>query len=319
VAAGAVDLGPRRAVHVLPALASRESDAIDLRPLFDALRPEVVHVHTVVNPLALQAAAAFGRAVITVQDHRYFCPGRGKWTLAGHVCTEAMSPATCAPCFEDPGYGAGIVTLTAARLDALRRFTSVTVLSHYMRGELLAAGLQPDRVHVIRPLVPALPAAVAAGPACVTFVGRLTEGKGVKDAVLAWRTSGVPLPLVMAGTGPLRAWAEAEGATVLGWLSRPALAGVYARSAALLLPSRWQEPYGIAGVEAASMGVPVVAWRSGGIAEWHAGDDLLVGWGDVDGLAAALARAIGRRVPSAPLPEPGPLLDELDAVYATLP
>jgi glycosyltransferase involved in cell wall biosynthesis len=61
------------------------------------------------------------------------------------------------------------------------------------------------------------------------------------------------------------------------------------------MPSRWQEPYGIAGIEALSFGVPVVAWESGGVGEWHPGPGL-VRWGDVSGLAGALSRAVERRL-----------------------
>jgi glycosyltransferase involved in cell wall biosynthesis len=59
------------------------------------------------------------------------------------------------------------------------------------------------------------------------------------------------------------------------------------------MPSRWQEPFGIVGLEALSFGVPVVAWESGGVREWHPGPGL-VEWGDVDGLARALAEAVTR-------------------------
>ena len=51
---------------------------------------------------------ALGRpagAVITVQDHRYFCPGRGKWTLARRVAAASRCPWTPArTCFEDEAY-----------------------------------------------------------------------------------------------------------------------------------------------------------------------------------------------------------------------
>jgi glycosyltransferase involved in cell wall biosynthesis len=80
------------------------------------------------------------------------------------------------------------------------------------------------------------------------------------------------------------------------------------------MPPRWQEPFGIAGLEALALGVPVVAWRSGGIAEWHPGP--LVEWGDVAGLAAALRAAVGapRAQPPAGF-EPGALLARLARVY----
>ena len=129
------------------------------------------------------------------------------------------------------------------------------------------------------------------------FAGRLSEAKGVRDAVAAWRLAGLALPLVFAGTGPLRAMLEAEGFQVLGWVPHPELADVYRRARVLLMPSRWQEPFGIAGLEAASLGIPVVAYRSGGIPEWHAGQGL-VEWGDVPALTLALREEACRRVPA---------------------
>jgi glycosyltransferase involved in cell wall biosynthesis len=154
----------------------------------------------------------------------------------------------------------------------------------------------------------------------VLFVGRLVEAKGARHAVEAWRRSGVDLPLVIAGTGPLRGElaARAErtpGLEVLGWVERDRLSALYRRARALLLPSRWQEPFGITGIEALRFGVPVVAWDSGGVGEWHPGPGL-VRWGDVEGLARALAEAVSRRVNSPPLFERDEAIGRLLAIYA---
>ena len=35
------------------------------------------------------------------------------------------------------------------------------------------------------------------------------------------------------------------------------------------MPSRWQEPFGIVGLEALTLGTAVAAWDSGGVREWH--------------------------------------------------
>jgi glycosyltransferase involved in cell wall biosynthesis len=272
-----------------------------------------VHLHTVVNPCVLEWAAG-ARALITVQDHRYFCPGKGKWTLSGQVCSVAMSAEACRTCFEDAAYSRETTLLTERRLRALQKLRVVT-LSQYMRRELVSVGLSEDTVTVIPPFVHDLVlAAEADGPPCVLFVGRLSEHKGARDAVAAWRRSGVDLPLVFAGTGPLRAELEASGATVLGWLDPPALSRVYRRARAMLLPSRWQEPFGIVGLEAQAMGVPVVAWESGGVREWYRGPGLAK-WGDVEELARGLKRAI-EEPPPAPRVDPiDPLMDRLLALY----
>src|SRR5262249_47281973 len=154
------------------------------------------------NPTALARAAAAG-ALFTVQDHRTVCPARGKWTARGEVCRTAFSASACAECFEDAAYHDEMVRLTRARLDALRGAT-VVVLSAYMKGELVAAGLAPDLVHVVPPFVdfgdgdPDEGHGRAAGPPCVLFVGRLVAAKGPLDAVEAWRRSGIALPLVVA-------------------------------------------------------------------------------------------------------------------------
>jgi glycosyltransferase involved in cell wall biosynthesis len=292
---------------------TREPAALDA--VANAFEPDVVHVHTVVNPAALEWAA--GRpALITVQDHRYFCPTRGKWTLDGRRCREALREDLCAACFDDAAYFHEIYALTTARLAAVSRL-SIVVLSQYMKTELAAAGVAPERIDVIPPFVHGLDRAeTAAGPPCVLFVGRLSESKGVLDAVEAWRLSGLSLPLVFAGTGPLRERLEGEGFEVLGWVPHERLAAVYRRAQALLMPSRWQEPFGIAGLEAASLGVPVVAYRSGGVPEWHPGDGL-VEWGDLHGLARALSSQAGRRSPPPRSPAREPLMERLLVRYAT--
>ena len=300
--------------HTLPELDSRTPRPVALDPLLNRVQPDVLHVHTVVNPAALESAAARG-AVFTVQDHRSFCPSRGKWTASGEVCRVALSPAACAECFHDRAYYEEILALTEARLAAIRKAT-VLVLSEYMRGELVSAGLAEQRIHVVPPFVDFEEGASVVepdGPPCVLFVGRLVEAKGPLDAVAAWRQSGGALPLVVAGTGPLREQVEAAGAEVLGWVAHERLPRLLRRARALLMPSRWQEPFGIAGLEALAFGVPVVAWDSGGMREWHRGP--LVPWGDVAGLARRLREAVETRATMPAGFEREAVTDRLERVY----
>lgn len=279
-------------VDVLPGLESRTAVPVDLDAACAAVGPDIVHIHNVVNPWVLEWGAARG-AVLTVQDHRPFCPGRGKWTASGGVCREAMSPLLCESCFDDPGYYREVYALTEARLAAVRRMR-VSVLSRYMREELVAAGVPPSAVRVVPPFVHGLGDGAASLEPCALFVGRLVAAKGARDAVAAWRLAGLDLPLVFAGTGPLRSELEAEpGVRCLGWLSRVELGAVYRSARVVVFPSRWQEPFGLAGLEALTLGVPVAAWESGGVAEWHPGPGL-VAWGDRAALAEALRRLAGR-------------------------
>jgi glycosyltransferase involved in cell wall biosynthesis len=311
-------------VEVRPGLEAREASPVGLDDLVLEFAPDVVHLHNLMNPTVLEWAASRPNALLTVQDHRFFCPTRGKWTLAGEVCRRPMTREVCASCFEDQAYFRGVHALTERRLVAARRLP-LTVLSRYMREELVAAGASPRRVHVVPPFVHRLdPGAAPSGPPCVLFVGRLVEAKGVRDAVAAWRRSGVALPLVMAGTGPLRAVLTAQAGRgegpeleVPGWVERDRLSGLYRRARALVLPSRWQEPFGIVGLEALSFGVPVVAWESGGVGEWHPGPGL-VRWGDTPALARALTKAVVRRLLLLPDFDRDESIGRLTALYGRI-
>jgi glycosyltransferase involved in cell wall biosynthesis len=311
-------------VDLRPGLEAREASPVDLDALVEDFAPDVVHVHNLMNPTVLEWAASRSNTLLTVQDHRFFCPTRGKWTFAGDVCRRPMMREICASCFADHAYFRKVNALTERRLLAARRLP-LTVLSRYMREELVAVGAPPRGVHVVPPFVHRLdPGAVPSGPPCVLFVGRLVEAKGVRDAVAAWHRSGVGFPLVLAGTGPLRAELEARaarggepGLEMPGWVDRERLSGLYRRARALLLPPRWQEPFGIVGLEALSFGVPVVAWESGGVGEWHPGPGL-VPWGDAEALARSLADAVHRRVALPPRFDRSEAIGRLLAIYARI-
>lgn len=293
------------ALELVQGLGASFHAPVDLESLLARVKPDVVHVHNVANPVALKAASRHA-AVMTVHDHRSFCPGRGKWTRDNEVCTEPMGMETCAPCFEQTQRLEQMLGITQARLEGMAGF-HLHVVSEYMARELREVGVEEDRLTFIPPAVRESGVAVSAHEKdCVLFVGRLSVAKGVDAAMEAWRRAGIALPLVFAGTGRERQRLEAAGFEVTGWLSADALEEWYRRAAAVILPSQWQEPFGLVGIEALARGIPVVAWESGGVSEWHPGGDLLVEWGDVDALGSALGRALGRSID--PLPERSPEL-----------
>ena len=103
---------------------------------------------------------------------------------------------------------------------------------------------------------------------------------------------GRPCRLVVVGDGPARAAAERLAgrlipgrAEFLGW--QDSAEPYYAGAAMLAVPSLWPEPSGNVGLEAMARGLPVVAYRSGGIPEWLVDGQtgLLAEPGDVWGLA----------------------------------
>lgn len=318
-------------VHHISGLAARAAAPSDLESLLSQVGPDLIHVHNVMNPEVLEALEPLP-AVMTLQDHRTFCPGRGKWSLDGQVCRTPMSPEGCGSCFHDMTYFERILSLTQRRLESLRPL-QLTVLSHYMEAELVAVGVPPRQITVMPPFIIGFegetrgaglggdgPAALSVeGDPCVLFSGRLVAAKGILEAIEAWHLSDCGLPLVVAGTGSQRTNLERAhpDVTFLGWVPHAELPALYRRARALLMPSRWQEPFGIAGLEAQYFGVPVVTWESGGVSEWWVGDKM-VAWGDVPGLARELRRVVGRCGVSSDGHSRESLLMKLEELYQTV-
>ncbi|HJN75200.1 MAG TPA: glycosyltransferase family 4 protein [Myxococcota bacterium] len=241
---------------------------------------ELVHLHNVMNPEVLRRATRRARTVVTIQDHRLFCPGPGRTLPDGGPCGLRFEAEACAGCLPDPSYRERMVATTEARRSALEG-TPVIVLSEYMREEVTAAGLGP--VRVIPPWVEAAPEPAGPGEGTV-IAGRLVAHK---DPLMAWRAwKRVGGTLRVCGVGGLRN--QLLGAEQLGWVSRQVLRNVLAASRVLLFPARWQEPFGIVGVEALAVGTPVIAMARGGIPEWAQAGVILVE--DEDQMSEALAR-----------------------------
>lgn len=132
-------------------------------------------------------------------------------------------------------------------------------------------------------------------------VGRLTGEKGFDTAVAAFRLLTKQFPrarLIIAGDGPHRAELEdavsemqlAEKVAFCGWVHPDRVPCLINSSTIVIMPSRWEEPFGLVALQAAQMGRPVVATRVGGLPEvvQDGVTGLLVEKDTVDSLAEAL-------------------------------
>ena len=201
--------------------------------------------------------------------------------------------------FQQGGGGPVAAILRRARDAAIAQAAHVVCPSAFMRDLVVSWGVPADRVDVLPNPAPHAADAdevdVGAHPV-LAFAGRLTAQKDLGVALEALRE----LPgvrLLIAGDGPERARLEAEAGErveFLGALPRAEVLGLLRAADAAILTSAWENfPHGV--VEALAVGTPVVATRTGGVAEVvHDGENgLLVEPGDVGAFAAAVRRYLG--------------------------
>lgn len=241
---------------------------------------DIVHIQNVMNPVALRRASG-PRTVVTIQDHRVFCPGPGKTLPTDQACDDSLSDRACERCIPHADRREEMLTLTRARLHATQSAAKVIVLSKYMAAELAHAGIHDALI--VPPPVPAGPLKTTAGEHFM-LAGRLVHHKGTDLAIQAFERAQPGCDLQVAGRGS----AELGSATALGWLGREALRTALSKARALLFPARWQEPFGIVGVEALSVGTPVIAMSRGGMGAWTDVGTLVVD--NLDQMATAITQ-----------------------------
>lgn len=103
------------------------------------------------------------------------------------------------------------------------------------------------------------------------FVGRLEPLKGVDLLLSAWkRTHGSQLVIAGDGSEGERLKRQAAGNSrvhFLGYVSQADLAALYFHARACIVPSLFEEPFGLTAIEALAHGTPVIAQRIGGLRE----------------------------------------------------
>ena len=250
--------------------------------------------------------AFYGTCVTGVKVHRF--PTR-------QICERRFGPACLAVNYmrgcgaRNPVQLLHLYTNQRARAGVLQHLAGLVVASEYVREVYVQNGVDPRALRVLPPPVnlepDVLPPSPRDSPKRILFLGRFTTGKGgvraIQAAARCQRSLGDrQLSLTMAGDGPELARCQRLAAKLgvptefPGWVSPERRLELLRDADVLIVPSMWPEPFGMVGVEAASVGVPAVAYRAGGIVDWlrpGVSGELAEGFGSRT-LALALERAL---------------------------
>jgi glycosyltransferase involved in cell wall biosynthesis len=299
---------PRQAAVPLRVVWSRETRR-DLAAELAARRPDVVHVHNTFPLLSAAVLYACRDArvpvVATIHNYKLACLS-GDFFREGAVCHDCAGGLPVRGALRGCYRGSRVATAPVAAAAVVHRRAWRSLVGAYIfisasqRDLLAGLDLPAGRVFVRHNLIPARPAPVAPREPLVAYAGRLDEAKGTRLLMAGWDSylagAGAPgLRLVIAGSGPLEpevaAWAAARPSVELaGQLDRDQCGALMASARAVLLPSAWEETFGLVVVEAMAAGTPPVATAHGSFPELITPDS--------DGLLfapdepAALGRAI---------------------------
>lgn len=285
------------------------SAALTLGRVLRGFKPDVVHVvmflwqlSPLILPLLREAPSVY-EAVM----YKAVCPKGTKLLKDGRQCARPYGIACLQSQCVNPVRWAGAMVQLALVERWRSAFDRVVVPSRPMKAVMEAAGFEDLEVvpfgFALPPRRPPLQ-----GPPLVAYAGRLSPEKGCEVLLRAFASARAAAPdarLIMAGDGPLgedlRRLAARLGIDTavdwLGYVSRDAMERAFAPAWVQVVPSLWQEPFGNVTAEAMLRGAAVVASDIGGARDMieDGVTGLLTPPGDVEALAGALIRLLGRR------------------------
>jgi glycosyltransferase involved in cell wall biosynthesis len=232
----------------------------------------VYHLHgwaQILSPSVFQALKPVSeRLVLSAHDFFLVCPnGAYAFLNSGAVCPLVPMSAACigANC-DRRSYAHKLwrVARQAVRqsvFDLKRHAPPVLAIHEAMRSFLVRGGLPEGAVRTVpNPVRPFLSErAPAETNREFLFIGRLEDGKGPDLAAAAARRAGVTLRII--GDGPMREALERDYPEVIfsGRKSWEEIGPLARQARALVMPSRYPEPYGLVAAEALWSGLPVIA------------------------------------------------------------
>jgi glycosyltransferase involved in cell wall biosynthesis len=271
-------------------------------------RYNLIHVHNffpLVSPSVHHVAFNAGLPVVqTLHNYRLFCLNPTPYR-SGRVCSDCLGrsvpwPGVMHACYRgDRRASAAVAAMVTAHrmLGTWRRKVNVFIaLTDFARQRFIAGGFPADRLMIKPNLVRVgRDSPKRTRDDFVLFVGRLTQAKGVRTLLAAWRGMPEPPPLVIAGDGELASEvADAASSPRIRWLGHRSPAEVHELMAScrlLVVPAESWENGSMVVMEAAASATPTVASDMGAVGE-IAGQEIgavTVPAGD----PGALAEAVG--------------------------
>ncbi len=257
----------------------------EMRDLLKLEKPDVAHFHNtfpLISPAVYSSCQEAGIPVVqSLHNPRLICPAATLHRDA-HVCEDCLGkrfpwPGVLHACYRNSRVQTGVV----ASMLMVHRYLNTweeqvntfIVFTDFYRRKFTDAGLPPRKIVVKPHFVSPDPGPAKGLQDYALFVGRLAAEKGVETLLKAWeRLKSVPLK--MRGEGPLqdrvreRARDSGYRVELVPRLAKKELLVLLQEARFLIWPSEgYYETFGLVAVEAFACGIPVIASRTGVMAE----------------------------------------------------
>jgi len=242
-------------------------------------------VHKVSDPSLLKSLRQHFKMISVIHDHDYYCLRKHKYYPIGRInCKRPFRRLFCTACsLGIERKSGGMIPFRFLDIDAkqellkeIKKADVSIVLSEYMKSNLIRNGWDAEKIHKIYPIQKLYdpPMKKKSESIKLLYVGQLIRGKGVDLLLDALRYIKMPYKADIIGTGNdemfirnlIIKYGLHEKVNLIGWAND--VVPFYQNADIVIVPSRWQEPFGLIGVESFAHGKPVVAFHVGGIGEW---------------------------------------------------
>ncbi|WP_157472979.1 glycosyltransferase family 4 protein [Eudoraea adriatica] len=278
----------------------------EIKDLLSSFEPDVVQIQNLypfISPAIIKTIRKKGIPIVMrCPNYRLFCPTGLHMDGKGKVCEKCLSVGRELNCIVKncekdyaKSIGYALRNFLARTLWGLtRNMDAYMVQTAFQREKFINNGIPPKKLFIVPGITPSIPTGNESFESkYVSFVGRISEEKGIKEFLEA--ASLLPtLPFVVAG-GVKKSQSDLKAsspANVIwkGFLSGKDLDLIFKQSKIVVVPSKWYEGFPNVITKAMKHGKPVITSNLGAMAAIidHRENGVLVGPGDTIGLAKAI-------------------------------
>ena len=284
---------PKSGLSVLKKCRHLLNQFIEMRKLLRVSDFDLVFVHNQVPflPSSLLAYLSKRASIVKVwHNQRPFCI-KGSSFLNGAICNRCTVSrlkklnSTLNSCYRNSKLQTILAEFNQLRIVSIlksERIFHVTV-SHFLQARLIEEGFNPKRVFCIQNAVQERSLESRHGNDFV-FLGRVCTEKGIDKLLEAWEFYKANFSgsekLHIIGDGPLlsRLTSDyADARTIFyGYLGPKEISEVTKKAHVGVIPNVWEEPFGKVALDFLSLGLRIVATRSGGLVEILSEDEATI-------------------------------------------